>query len=345
MRTGLTMPEARFNELGLFTALAARERTPGTLIDVGAHVGTFSVAFAELGWRVIAFEAAPEIFEELKQRTAPFPEVEAVWAAVTDDPADSVEFHLSDDHWGIHSLQPFHGSHRNRVEVPAVRLRDAIADRELSEPIYLKCDAEGADLLVLRSFDFTAVRPALVMCEFMDSRSEAHFGYTHLDMVRELAAWDYVAYVSEWTPVKEYSRRGVESDGPLHLNIWRSPVSHEPAWGNLLFVPKGSEERFEEHVVEHLHDIRSAADKLLRDHARLADWTQHARTTITNRETKIENLEASLTRARARIAELDSAIQQRDAKLAHQLEAIDKLKRRLAGQRAAGAATSSSRRS
>lgn len=339
----MTTPSTRFNELDLLAVLAKAEPSPGTLIDVGAHIGSFSVAFAEIGWQVIAFEAAPEIFEELRQRTAELPSVEAVWAAVTDEPVDSVDFYLSDAHWGIHSLRPFHGSHRNRTQVPAMRLADAVAARDLRDPIYLKCDAEGADLAVMRSFDFSAARPALVMCEFMDNRSLPHFGYAHGDLIREMARWEYVAYISEWSPVSEYSRRGVETAAPQHLNIWRSDVSHAPAWGNLIFVPKGSEQHFEESVMEHLAEVRTAADRALHEHDRVAKWAENAAATITNREVKIENLEASLTRARDRIAELDAAILQRDARAAHQLETIERLKKKLAAQSALAPASRSRR--
>ena len=304
------------NELDLLLAFTEDLDEVGLLVDVGAHVGSFAEAFAKRGWDVIAIEAAPDIHAELAERLAPYPQVQVVHAAAGETGGAEVEFFISSEYWGIHSLRPFHASHDTTVNVPTVRVADLVQARPHAGPLVLKVDTEGADLFVLRGVDWTAERPRIVLCEFMDERTKPHFGYVYTDMIRFMADHGYVAYVSEWAPVEEPSRRG-SGGGPFtHLQIVRAPLGHEPAWGNLFFVSPGDEARFETVLNRYLIETRRASDRLASAGARAADRIAHLEGSIANRETKISNLEGALGQRNARVAELDAAIGQRDARIA-----------------------------
>jgi len=212
-----------FDELDLLESLALH-LPEGLFVDVGAHVGRFSVRFAKLGWSAVAFEAAPGIARDLTKALMPFENARAVECAVSDKDGDSVEFYLSAEHWGIHSLAPFHESHTSTVAVATTRLESALAPDDYVDPTFLKIDIEGADLLALKGWNFDANRPKIVMCEFMDSRSEPFFGYTHRDMITFMEERDYVAYVSEWSPVAEYARQGVATTQSVHLGVYPHPL-------------------------------------------------------------------------------------------------------------------------
>jgi FkbM family methyltransferase len=304
------------NELDLLLAFTEELDEVGLLVDVGAHVGSFAEAFAKRGWDVIAVEAAPDIHRELVDRLAPYAGVDVVHAAAGETGGGEVEFFLSSEYWGIHSLRPFDASHDTTVTVPTVRVADLLHDRPRSGPLVLKVDTEGADLLVLRGVDWASDRPRTVLCEFMDERTEPHFGYVYTDMIRFMEDRGYVAYVSEWAPVEEPSRRG-SGGGPFtHLQIVRPPLGHQPAWGNLFFVSPEDETLFETVLNRYLIETRRASDRLASAGARSADRLAHLERSIGNRETKISGLEAALGQRDARVAELDAAIRQRDARIA-----------------------------
>ncbi|MDB5037059.1 MAG: FkbM family methyltransferase, partial [Bacteriovoracaceae bacterium] len=62
---------SQFDEIELIKMYFQRAKLPGekVLIDVGAHVGWVSMAFLDLGWKVIAFEPEPDNLKDLIQRS------------------------------------------------------------------------------------------------------------------------------------------------------------------------------------------------------------------------------------------------------------------------------------
>jgi FkbM family methyltransferase len=304
------------NELDLLLAFTKEFEEVGLLVDVGAHVGSFAHEFAKRGWDVIAIEAAPEIHAELVDRLAPYEHVDVVHAAAGDTGGGEVEFFISSEYWGIHSLRPFHESHDKSVMVPSVRVADLLHGRAYSGPLVIKVDTEGADLLVLRGVDWESEMPRIVMCEFMDERTGPHFGYVYTDIIRFMEDRGYLTYVSEWAPVEEPSRRG-SGGGPFtHLQIVRAPLGHQPAWGNLFFVSPEDESLFEKVLNVYLIETRRHNDQLASAAAQSVDRLSQLERSITNRESKISALDSAMSRRDARIAELDAAIRQRDARIA-----------------------------
>lgn len=313
----------RLNELDLLVAVTERFDEVGLLVDVGAHVGSFAEEFARRGWEVIAIEASPQIHAELVERLAPYERADVVHAAATDTGGEPVEFFISAEYWGIHSLRPFHETHKSSVVVPTVRVSDLLRDRPRTGPLVIKVDTEGADLLVLRGIDWEVETPRIVVCEFMDERTAPHFGYVYTDMISFMEERGFVAYVSEWAPVEEPSRRG-SGGGPFtHLQIVRSPLYHGPAWGNIFFVLPQDESLFEEALGQYLLETHRLSEQLVSAAAGSVDRLTHLEKSIANRERRILGLEdhlrvdrEGLERRRLRISELELAVSQRDARIA-----------------------------
>jgi FkbM family methyltransferase len=245
----------RFSEAALLACYFS-EQGPGHLVvDVGAHTGGFSLPLVRRGWRAVCFEPEPENRAELERRLGGMAGVVIVDKAVCEETGSSVPLYVSAEHWGIHSLRPFHHTHRPGLEVTTTRLDDALRDLGVTEVTLLKVDVEGADLPVLRSFDWQAWRPRVVMAEFMDERSSTHFGYTHHDMARFLAQRGYAVFVSEWDHIREYGRRGQASAGHRFLGCARHPLDHEPAWGNLIAVLEPEADAFAAHLKRSLEAL------------------------------------------------------------------------------------------
>lgn len=243
----------QFNELELLLKFPYEKSSNQTLVDVGGHVGSFAKRFAKKGWRIIAFEPEPENRRELENNLREFQNVTIIPKAVSNKEGQLVPFYVSSEHWGIHSLKPFHKTHQPKFTVETVRLDQTLKNLDVNEVSLLKVDVEGADFLVLQSFDFNKIKPEIVMCEFADDRSQPNFGCNHHDIAKYMQSWGYHVFVSEWSPVKEYGRKGKKGTAHNFLQLVPYPLNHESiGWGNLIFVRSDCLEPFNQTLPKYL---------------------------------------------------------------------------------------------
>lgn len=242
------MDEIRFLEPYRFKSASP------VLVDVGAHHGYITLEFAKKGWRVLAFEPEVENRARFSENLRGYRGVCCVPSAVSNVSGEKVPFYVSTEHYGIHSLRPWHSTHMPAYEVDTVRLDDILPKHGIEAVTFLKIDIEGADFLALQGFDVDLYRPELIMMEFMDSRTEPAFGYSHHDVVSFMKTRGYDAFVSEWTPVREYAREGVETEPMTDwLRIVPYTRQSNPAWGNLFFVPQAESRRFAKAITAGIH--------------------------------------------------------------------------------------------
>lgn len=261
---------------------------------------------------------------------------------------ETITFYRSTEYWGIHSLAPFDDSHTEQIDVPVTRLDDFVREQNVGHVEFLKVDVEGADMLVLDGFDFTADRPQFVMAEFMDTRSEPHFGYTHHDIAQMMSDFGYACFVADWAPVVRHSRREGGGGPFTFLSCVPYPTVHEPAWGNLIFVPTEDRGRFGEVLHEYLMSLNSEIQATFNRNVGLVDGllrkvdaqqqriveldsaivTRDKRRAeldgaVSRRDSRIAELEVAIAQRDRRTAELDSAISGRDARIAELVSAIE----------------------
>ena len=248
---------------------------PHVLVDVGMHVGLFSKSFAQLGWQIIGFEPEPGNFREAQDNLKPFDHVTVLPQAVCEQSSSSNPFFLSNEHWAIHSLQPFHHTHKTQIDVKTTRLDEALNKLNIERVTLLKIDIEGADFLALKSFDFSKWQPNIVMCEFMDVRTKPYFNYNHHDMAQYMQRQDYVVYTSEWAPIQQYGKRNQESGGHRWIQCKPYCSTQEPAWGNLIGIRSGQADIFELTLETYLTDLqRQPVSGRLRSVIKLLPGTQ-----------------------------------------------------------------------
>jgi FkbM family methyltransferase len=220
---------AHIDENALVAVMLVDQTKTGVMIDVGAmHGGTLS-PFCRRGWRVFAFEPDPTNRKDLETRFGHNPNLTIDDRAVTDRVAENLPFYSSAESPGISSLHPFHKSHVETGMVSTTTIADFVRDKDLHHIDYLKIDAEGYDLPVLKGVPWHSIKPNVIMCEFEDRKTRS-LGYTWHDMARHLTERGYKVLVSEWHPVIRY---GIKHD-------WRRLVPYpceldDPnATGNLI---------------------------------------------------------------------------------------------------------------
>jgi FkbM family methyltransferase len=141
-----------FSEQDLISLFPFSTKENPTLIDVGGHVGSSSLPFAQKGWRIVVFEPEPENRSQLEENLQPYDNVTIVPKAVSNQTGEKVPFYVSKEHWGIHSLKPYHESHQPELKVDTVRLDETLRELNINEVTFLKIDIEGADFFSITKF-------------------------------------------------------------------------------------------------------------------------------------------------------------------------------------------------
>lgn len=136
-------------------------RNGDVVFDVGANRGYYTLLYSHLVGKkgqVHAFEPVPPTFDLLSSKIAAckrFDNVILNKAAVA-DMADTLPLYMPGEDDGQASLKKHSsGSWKNAEQVrafecQAVRLDDYIAEKKIRRLDFIKCDVEGAELLVLR---------------------------------------------------------------------------------------------------------------------------------------------------------------------------------------------------
>lgn len=201
------------------------------MVDVGAHHGGSLEPFARRGWSVFAFEPDSRNRALLVPRTNNYLNVHVDPRAVSDEDAAGLTLFRSDVSSGISTLARFHGSHAPAEQVNTVTLRSFLKEKGDPHVTFLKIDAEGFDLQVLRGYPWERDRPDVIVCEFEDRKTRA-FGYNFHDLAGFLHQAGYYILVSEWHPVLEYGRQH------RHRRFTKYPAQPKDpdAWGNLIGV-------------------------------------------------------------------------------------------------------------
>lgn len=222
-----------FNEADLIHELFVKRKTPGVMIDVGAHHGGSLAPYLSQGWEIYAFEPDPANRAQL-QRDVAVGSIRLFDVAVGDREADGVPFFASGESSGISGLSAFRETHREVSKVKLTTLRKVLAGENLRRVDFLKIDTEGHDLFVLRGFPWERFTPDVVLCEFEDFKT-GPLGYGFQQMGDFLVEKGYRVFLSEWEPIVRY---GVSHE-------WRrwAPypcgLTDPKGWGNFVAFHEG----------------------------------------------------------------------------------------------------------
>ena len=154
---------------------------PGmTVLDVGAHIGLFSVLAATRGAKVIAFEPEPRNLALLRKNVEGLA-VEVVPKAVSDR-VGTARLGLHPDNKGRHSIVD--DEQKDAIPVPTTTLS---MDADI-----IKLDVEGAEPLVLKGAKEMIERCRPVIFLEFTPRWWERVGYDPLELLSWLASLGYV---------------------------------------------------------------------------------------------------------------------------------------------------------
>lgn len=223
---------AHFDETDSIAKLYGSALLGAVMIDVGAHIGSSMAPFLDQGWRVFAFEPDEQNRAKLLARVAKHPRKDLInidTRCVSNQTLAAVPFYRSQQSTGISGLSAFHETHVEAQRVDTVTLTEFLSNQPVKEVDFLKIDTEGHDLFVLQGFPWHRFRPAVIECEFEDSKTRP-LGYDFHELAGFLTRKGYRVYVSEWHPIVRYGIRHNWN----RLSLYPCQLANDRAWGNLL---------------------------------------------------------------------------------------------------------------
>lgn len=221
------------------------------LIDVGAHVGESFRPYEKIGWQVYAFE--PDPFNR-KYIGEVQPNTKMVDFAVSDQDGQEVTLYKSSISSGISSLAAFHPTHKPIATVKTKTLTTFCKEENIKGIDFLKIDAEGFDLHVLRGFPFDVLKPRVIITEFED-RKTLDLGYSYLDLGNILRNNGYVVYLSEWKPIVRY---GIKHTWSRIIKFTGTEKLEDVnAWGNFVAVLPEDADKFDNILQDYLKELNA----------------------------------------------------------------------------------------
>lgn len=169
-----------------------------TIFDIGMYDGSDTAYYSEMGYRVVAVEANPELVDKAQQRFAPYissGQLICINAAVSAR-GETVELILSGKDLGSITLFPVKIAHKRPVgsiKVPGVTV-DHLFEQQ-GVPKYLKIDIEGADRFCVLSLT-RENRPEFLSFESSDDVDEllthaASIGYNRFKIINQNSFREY----------------------------------------------------------------------------------------------------------------------------------------------------------
>ncbi len=220
----------------------SRLREGMTVLDVGAHVGYYTLLAAKLvgpKGKVYAFEPEPENFKILQANIASngYENIRLIHQAVGDR-TGRVQFFLSRQGNDRHSIfvSKRESSREACLDVPAVSLDDFLATQDWPHVDLIKMDIEGAEPLALKGMAQLVARPEnLRMIVELAPEALRAGGFEAAEFLNQLSAAGFCLSVPSpdgaLTPLSPANftsfAQGLEKLGVINLFCEKNPVQTE----------------------------------------------------------------------------------------------------------------------
>ena len=199
------------------------------IFDIGSFSGHSIKKFADDGWLINAFEPSEKNWHMNEKTLGKYKNVKRFKLAISNQNLKESNFYESDESKGISSLIKFTNGHvKTKYNVEVRTLEKHCELHNIENIFFLKIDAEGHDLNILKGNNWKKINPEIILCEYEDNKTKL-LNYNTQDLISYLAKNGYSTYISEWYPIKRY---GIQHSWK---SINKSPyLPQENSWGNIL---------------------------------------------------------------------------------------------------------------
>ena len=202
-----------------------------TFVDVGAHIGYFSLVAAKYAHQVLAFEPSPSTYTYLIRNLQLNPGLASrviSCAVALSDRAGPASLFNSLEHPGLASLHPIESAHIIVEAIATDTLDHAASAHHIA---FLKIDVEGGEFSVLNGARNILSRDQpIILCELFEPHQQ-RFDHTCQDIVDFLLPYGYAGHC-------------VEGDASGHGSVILKPLDltqlSMTEANNALFVPSTS---------------------------------------------------------------------------------------------------------
>jgi len=192
---------------------------PGdVIIDVGAFMGSYSLLAGKLTGekgKVYAFEPNPDYFKKLKKNILlnRFPNIQAFDLALSNKKG-VVEFYPASSGSSLvkNVAEALIGKKIKPIKVKAVTLNDFVGKEKIKRIDFIKIDAEGWDLQVLKGASNILKRKDApdIMVEVIDEQLKIA-GSSSYDLIKYMKSFTYTPYVFTRNGLKSYENSGIQT--------------------------------------------------------------------------------------------------------------------------------------
>jgi len=235
------------------TQLLARfTKKKARVLDLGAHIGTFSLEAAARGHDVLAVDASPKHVELLRRSVERnnFKRMRVVHAAMGEQEG-TVRFHVA-GLWGMvaqegRQLDVVKGL--PIVEVPAIRGDDLLREIGWKGVDFMKMDIEGSEVAASRSLKslFTRKDGPVVVYE-CNAWTLPEYGHSTSDLIRLFEDYGYRTYRMESGRFRLLTSKDFQPE--LYLDVVALKPRHEEMIRQEIDPPLTTEELIERSIAE-----------------------------------------------------------------------------------------------
>ena len=227
------------------TGLLAEFTGPGDVVlDLGADVGTFSLAAAASGCSVIAVDASPKHVDLLRRSAAEngFDRMRVVHAAVGEK-RGTVQFYLA-GLWGMVAEPGMNArvvSGAQLVEVEAVIGDRLLAGLKCRRVDFIKMDIEGSEVAAVRGLKRLLKRADAPVIAFeCNGLTLPHYGHSPSALIGQLEAFGYRTYRADGGSFVRVSSGDFQPESYVDLVAMKPP--HEQRVASRISQPVGRAE-------------------------------------------------------------------------------------------------------
>ncbi len=182
-------------------------REGDTVLDVGANIGwvSMNIARAVRDVKIFSFEPVPQTYSYLKKhiRMNEMTNIEAINYGLSDTDTE-ITFFYYPGVTGNSSMKNLSGSENvEKVNVRVRKLDDVVSEKNIRVD-FIKCDVEGAELLVFKGGEETIKRDKPIVFTEMLRKWSKNFNYHPNDIIALFKAFGYKCFIIDQQKLVEF---------------------------------------------------------------------------------------------------------------------------------------------